>query len=82
MAKKIKSRLGADGYNYPYTHEDLIFDDEGTSLSQRLENLATKDYVDQEINNRLSELQIVKITQVEYDALTTKEPNTLYLIVK
>jgi hypothetical protein len=25
-------------------------------------------------------LQIVKITQAEYDALATKDPNTLYLI--
>lgn len=39
---------------------------------------ATKKYVD----NKLAGLQIVQITQTEYDALTTKDPNTLYLIVE
>lgn len=44
--------------------------------------LASESYVNQEIDNRLSGLQIVKITQAEYDALATKDPNTLYLIVE
>ena len=33
MAKKMRTRSGQDGYNYPYTHEDLVFDDDNTSLS-------------------------------------------------
>ena len=51
MSKKLRTRKGIDGYNYPYTHEDLIFNDEGTSLSQQLENFATKDFVNESINN-------------------------------
>ena len=50
MSKKLRTRKGIDGYNYPYTHEDLIFNDEGTSLSQQLENFATKDFVNDSIN--------------------------------
>ena len=43
---------------------------------QSLTGYATEEFV----NNRLSSLQIVPITQADYDALTTKDPNTLYLI--
>ena len=41
-------------------------------------DLITKKYVD----NKLSGLTIIKITQAEYDALETKDPNTLYLIIE
>ena len=51
MSKKLRTRKGNDGYNYPYTHQDLIFNDEGTGLSQQLENFATKDFVNESINN-------------------------------
>lgn len=34
MAKKMRTRLGQDGYNYPYTHEDLVFDDNNTLYSK------------------------------------------------
>lgn len=43
---------------------------------QSLTGYATEEFV----NNRLSSLQIVPITQADYDALATKDPNTLYLI--
>lgn len=72
--KADKSELFSGNYN-DLTNKPVI------PSIQGLENLATKDYVAQEINNRLSGLQIVKITQAKYDALTTKDPNTLYLIV-
>lgn len=78
MAKKIKSRLGADGYSYPYTHEDLIFNDEGVSMSQRLENLATKDFVNETLDN----IKFKRISRTEYDALSIKDPNTLYFIIE
>lgn len=116
MTKKMKSRLGTDGYSYPYTHEDLIFNDEGTSLSQKLENLATKaeipsieglateelvnslnnDVVEdineinteletkastEFVNDMLSGLRLMQITQSEYDALEVKDSNTLYIII-
>lgn len=77
MLKKMKTRKGTDGYNYPYTHQDLIFNDEGTGLSQQLENFATKDFV----NDMLSGLRLVQMTQSEYDALEVKDSNTLYIII-
>lgn len=43
---------------------------------QSLTGYATEEFV----NNRLSSLQIVPITQADYDALATKDPNILYLI--
>ena len=39
MPKKMKTRLGADGYSYPYTHENLIFNDDNIPLSQKLEEI-------------------------------------------
>ena len=46
-------------------------------LTEVPSDYATQDYV----NNKLANLQIVQITKTDYDALTTKDPNTLYLIV-
>lgn len=43
---------------------------------QSLTGYATEDYV----NDRIPNIQIVPITQSDYDALATKDPNTLYLI--
>ena len=48
---------------------------DGTPTNDK--DLATKKYVD----DKLANLQIVQITKAEYDALTTKDSNTLYLIV-
>lgn len=77
MAKKMKTRLGQDGYNYPYTHEDLIFDDSNTTLSEKLDSKASTEFV----NEMLSGLKLVQMTQAEYDALEEKDSNTLYIIV-
>ena len=77
MAKKMRTRLGQDGYSYPYTHEDLIFDDNSTSLSQKLEDKASTEFV----NNMLSGLRLVQMTKAEYDALQERDSNTLYIIV-
>ena len=77
MAKKMRTRSGQDGYNYPYTHEDLVFDDNNTSLSQKLEDKASTEFV----NNMLSGLRLVQMTKAEYDALQERDSNTLYIIV-
>jgi hypothetical protein len=77
MAKKMRTRLGQDGYNYPYTHEDLVFDDNSTSLSQKLEDKASTEFV----NNMLSGLRLVPITKAEYEALTEKDPSVLYIVI-
>ena len=77
MAKKMRTRLGQDGYNYPYTHEDLVFDDNNTSLSQKLEDKASTEFV----NNMLSGLRLVPITKAEYEALTEKDPSVLYIVI-
>ena len=47
-----------------------------------IEGLATESYVDNKINEVLSGLSITKVTQAEYDALTIKDPNTLYIIIQ
>lgn len=77
MAKRMKTRLGQDGYNYPYTHEDLIFDDNNETLAEKLEAKASTEFV----NNMLSGLRLVQMTQSEYDALEVKDSNTLYIII-
>lgn len=77
MAKKMRTRLGQDGYNYPYTHEDLVFDDNNTSLSQKLEDKASTEFV----NNMLNGLRLVQITKAEYEALTEKDPSVLYIVI-
>lgn len=41
---------------------------------------ALKNYIDTRIDDRLNSLNIKTISQSEYDSLTSKEPNTLYLI--
>jgi hypothetical protein len=77
MAKRMRTRLGQDGYNYPYTHEDLVFDDDNTSLSQKLEDKASTEFV----NNMLNGLRLVQITKAEYEALTEKDPSVLYIVI-
>ena len=77
MAKRMRTRLGQDGYNYPYTHEDLVFDDNNTSLSQKLEDKASTEFV----NNMLNGLRLVPITKAEYEALTEKDPSVLYIVI-
>lgn len=73
----MKTRLGQDGYNYPYTHEDLIFDDDNMTLSEKLDSKASTEFV----NDMLSGLKLVQMTQAEYDALQEKDSNTLYIII-
>jgi hypothetical protein len=46
-------------------------------LHTELEDKATEQYVD----NKLNGLQLVQMTQSEYDALSEKDPMTLYIII-
>lgn len=39
-----------------------------------------KNYIDTKIDDRMDSLNIKTISQSEYDSLTSKDPNTLYLI--
>ena len=91
MSKKMRTRLGQDGYNYPYTHEDLIFNNDMVPLSQKLSE--TKDKLDEVdevletkastefVNDMLNGLRLMQITKADYDALETKDPSTLYIII-
>lgn len=47
-------------------------------LQQTVETL--KNYTDAKIDDRLNSLNIKTITQSDYDSLSNKDPNTLYLI--
>lgn len=47
-------------------------------LQQTAETL--KNYIDTTIDDRMNKLNIKTITQSDYDSLSNKDPNTLYLI--
>lgn len=91
MSKKMRTRRGQDGYNYPYTHEDLIFNNDMVPLSQKLSE--TKDKLNEIdtsletkastefVNDVLNGLRLMQITRADYDALETKDPSTLYIII-
>lgn len=94
--KKFRVKKDMGGYSYPYTHMDLIFDDENKNLTEKLEELNNKinattadddvsnkekEYVNDMIYSALGGLNFVKMTQEEYDALTDRDSNTVYIIV-
>ena len=54
--KRMKTRLGADGIDYPYTSESLVFDNKGRSIDQKYatkEDLESLSIVD-ELEERVS----------------------------
>jgi hypothetical protein len=53
---------------------------EGTSQDDA-KKLATEEFVNNAVSNMLSGLQLVQMTQSEYDALEVKDSNTLYIII-
>lgn len=69
-------------------------EDDGATISADLSNYYTKQEVDaaledkastasvSAIDSRLGGLSLVKLTQEEYDALVTKDENTLYVIIE
>lgn len=91
MAKKMRTRAGVDGFNYPYTHEDLIFSNDNVPLSKKLSDTKNKlDEIDtalqtkastESVTNMLNGLCFVQITKEDYEALETKDPSTLYIII-
>lgn len=91
MAKKMRTRAGVDGFNYPYTHEDLIFSNDNVPLSKKLSDTKNKlDEMDtalqtkastESVTNMLNGLRFVQITKEDYEALETKDPSTLYIII-
>lgn len=40
MAKKIKTRKGSDGFDYPYTSPDIVIDENGKSVTKKFEDIA------------------------------------------
>ena len=53
---------------------DVVVGDDGVSEDE-------KAYVDDMIYSALGGLKFIKITQERYDALATKDPNTIYIVV-
>lgn len=66
--KADKSELFSGSYN-DLTNKPVI---------PSIQGLASESYV----NNKLSNLQLLRITQEDYNTLVTKDPNTLYIIVE
>lgn len=78
LTNELKTNYDA-AYAYSqakHSYNDLI--DKPTIPS--IAGLATESYVDAKINDRLNNLKIKTITQSDYDSLSNKDPNTLYLI--
>ena len=78
LTNELKANYDA-AYNYSqakHSYNDLT--DKPTIPS--IAGLTTESYVDAKINDRLNNLNIKTITQSEYDSLSNKDPNTLYLI--
>lgn len=63
----------------------VAWDDAGSYLNLKITkkvslNIVDQTYVQNYVNQRISNLSILAITQGDYDALEAKDPNTLYLI--
>ena len=65
MAKKIKTRKGKDGFNYPYTSPDLVIDNTGKSVTTRFEEIEDNQL------NLIEDGTTKGIKDTEYDTLTT-----------
>ena len=50
-------------------------------VDQEVAKKAEKDYVDDMLYSSLDGLRLVRITQEAYDALSKKDPNTIYIVV-
>lgn len=46
---KFKTRLGEDGHDYPYTSEELVFDENGNSIKEKI-NKIDEDKADKTAN--------------------------------
>ena len=87
MAKKIKTILGSDGYEYPITSYELVLDENGESLKDKLQNIntgnngnidltgyATQEYVDaNEPAKVLSESEIITISANDLQSIFNTE---------
>lgn len=49
--KKFRVKKDMGGYSYPYTHIDLVFDDNNQSLTEKLEKIQTDGYDDTHLRN-------------------------------
>ena len=78
MAKKIKTRKGKDGFDYPYTSPDIVIDENGKSATKKFEevNAQFKDIAKQTITteerNKLTSLNNYDDTSIKSDIQTQK----------
>lgn len=73
FTEQDKAEIAEDFATIQYVNDAVA----GVDVTSQLTNYATKTYV----NDKLGGLQVVQITQVDYDALPTKDANTLYIII-
>ena len=81
MSKKIKTRKGKDGFDYPYTSPDLVVDATGKSVTKKFEDINSQfkdiaNEIDQmnKLYINLSKFGVKPSSQVSYDE-TTKTYN-------
>lgn len=79
-ASEVKSNYQRKGdYVTPYTLNARLAEYETALDEQNVEEVTA--YALNDLNERFGGLKIVKITESEYTALTTKDENTLYIVV-
>lgn len=84
MEKKIKTRKGKDGFDYPYTSPDLVIDATGKSNTKKFEDIAkeigteTLKTTAQDIRGAINEL-LEKILQIPSSSIPVKiSQNIIY----
>lgn len=68
--------ITATGTNLPAIAKVTAIKNSASGIVKELENAVTS----AELNSRLGGLTLLPISQTDYDALSTKDPNTLYVI--
>lgn len=80
MEKKMKTRKGKDGFDYPYTSPDIVVDETGKSSTKKFEEISTqcKD-IDKKINDLTLDTLSSKVSAPELSTNKLKNPLRILL---
>lgn len=75
MAKKIKTRKGKDGFDYPYSSPDIVIDNKGENQTVKNNNMKNdiQNLKDNQIVLVEDDLSVEGISDTVHDTLTTKD---------